>query len=201
MTDQGSREEAPPTETGHPSEPERPTGPDHSAEPGPERPPRRHWLLFAGLAAVIVVVDQVTKAWITANLSLGEIVSLISDLLRITYSANNGAIFGLFRDQALLFALVSLVVLGLIVWFESRTGSSLLITVALGLLLGGAIGNLIDRLSLGYVVDWVDMGIGEWRFYTYNVADAAISTALFLLIVSAILPLLRPAALTRESDA
>lgn len=181
--------------------PDRPTEPDRTTELEPERPPRRHWLLFGGLAAVVVVADQVTKAWITTNLTLGEIVSVIGDLLRITYSANNGAIFGLFRDQALLFAFVSLVVLGLIVWFESRAGSSLLITIALGLLLGGAVGNLIDRLSLGYVVDWVDMGIGDWRFYTYNVADAAISTSLFLLIVSAILPLLRPAALTRESDA
>ena len=164
-------------------------------------PPTRHWLVFAGLTAAIVAVDQAAKAWITGNLSLGEIVPVVGDLLRITYSANNGAIFGLFRDQALLFALVSIVVLGLIVWFESRAGSSLLITIALGLLLGGAIGNLIDRLRLGYVVDWVDMGIGDWRFYTYNVADAAISTALFLLILSAVLPLWRPAAATRGSDA
>ena len=61
-------------------------------------------------------------------------------------------------------------------------------TVALGLLLGGAIGNLIDRLRYGYVVDFVDMGIGEWRFYTYNVADAAITTAIVLLLAMAVFP-------------
>jgi signal peptidase II len=175
-----------------------PAGPATDVTPG--RPTRRHWLLFAGLTAAVVAVDQATKAWITANVSQGEIVPVVGDLLRITYSANNGAIFGLFRDQALIFALVSIGVLGLIVWFEARAGSSLLITVALGLLLGGAIGNLIDRLRLGYVVDWVDMGIGDWRFYTYNVADAAISTALFLLILSAILPLRRPFGQPRGSD-
>jgi signal peptidase II len=61
-------------------------------------------------------------------------------------------------------------------------------TVALGLLLGGAIGNLIDRLTRGYVVDFVDMGIGSWRFYTYNVADAGISTAIVLLLLMAVIP-------------
>jgi signal peptidase II len=59
--------------------------------------------------------------------------------------------------------------------------------VALGLLLGGAIGNLIDRLTLGHVTDWVDMGIGTWRWYTFNVADAAISIALVILIAIALL--------------
>ena len=57
-----------------------------------------------------------------------------------------------------------------------------ILTVALGLLLGGAVGNLIDRLRLGYVIDWVDMGIGDLRFYTFNVADSAISIAIVLLI-------------------
>lgn len=168
---------------------------------GSARAPRAHWLLFIGLAAGIVVVDQLTKAAITANLEPGEVVAVLEDLLRITYSQNNGAIFGLFQDQALLFALISLGVLGLIVWFEWHAGSSLIVSIALGLLLGGAIGNLIDRLRFGYVVDWVDMGIGGWRFYTYNIADAAISTALFLLIVSAILPLGRPAVASRAGDA
>ena len=61
-------------------------------------------------------------------------------------------------------------------------------TIALGLLLGGAIGNLIDRLRYGYVVDFVDMGIGQWRFYTFNVADAAITTAIVLLLAMAVFP-------------
>jgi signal peptidase II len=173
-----------------------------SGQPGASaRPPRAHWLLFIGLAAGIVVIDQLTKAAITANLQPGEVVAVLEDLLRITFSQNNGAIFGLFQDQALLFALISIGVLGLIVWFEGHAGSSLIVSIALGLLLGGAIGNLIDRLRFGYVIDWVDMGIGDWRFYTYNIADAAISTALVLLIVGAILPLGRPAVASRAGDA
>ena len=61
-------------------------------------------------------------------------------------------------------------------------------SIALGFLLGGAIGNLIDRLRLGYVVDFVDIGIGNLRFYTFNVADSAISTAIVLLVAVAVVP-------------
>ena len=61
-------------------------------------------------------------------------------------------------------------------------------TIALGLLLGGAIGNLLDRLRLGYVVDFVDMGIGSLRFYTFNVADAAIRSSILLLLAMALSP-------------
>ena len=79
--------------------------------------------------------------------------------------------FGLFKDQALLFGLVSIGVVGLIVWYHGSSGRNTLLSVALGLLLGGALGNMLDRLRLGYVVDFVDIGIGDLRFYTFNVAD------------------------------
>jgi signal peptidase II len=137
---------------------------------------------------VIAVVDQVVKAWVVANYQVGVPVSIVGDFIRIVPSHNTGALFGLFRDQAPIFALLSLVVIGLIVWYESRAGGSMLVTIALGLLLGGAIGNLGDRLRLGYVVDFVDMGIGTWRWYTFNVADASISTAVLLLLLIALRP-------------
>jgi signal peptidase II len=94
----------------------------------------------------------------------------------------------MFRDQALLFAAMSLLVIGIIVWYQARAGGNLVVTLALGLLLGGAMGNLADRLRLGYVVDFVDLGIGSWRFYTFNVADSAITGAVLLLLVLAIAP-------------
>ena len=79
-------------------------------------------------------------------------------------------------------------VIGLIVGYHARSGRSLFLSVALGFLLGGAIGNLVDRLRLGYVVDFVDIGIGDLRFYTFNVADSAISTAIVLLVAVALVP-------------
>lgn len=166
-----------------------------AADAGPldiraDDPVRPHWLLFAGLAVAVFVVDQVVKAWIVANFEVSVPVDLLGDWLRITITHNSGGLFGMFNGQAAVFALFSLVVIGLIVWYEQRAGRSLLMTVALGLLLGGALGNLADRIRYGYVVDFVDMGIGGWRFYTYNVADASITTSILLLILIALLPAL-----------
>ena len=154
-------------------------------------PRARHWAVFAGLAAGVVVADQLTKAWVVANFVPGEPVDVLGEWLRIWSVANNGALFGLFRDQAVLFAALSIGVMGLIVWFHGRAaaGGGWLATIALGLLLGGAVGNFVDRIRLGYVVDFVDMGFpGGWRFYTWNVADAAITTSILLLLAMAILP-------------
>lgn len=149
---------------------------------------RPRWGLFLGLAGTVVVIDQLTKAWLVANVALDEIVEVVGDWIRLIYTQNSGALFGLFRDQALLFGIVSIGVIALIVWYHGSSGRSTLLSVALGLLLGGALGNLIDRLRLGYVVDFVDIGIGDLRFYTFNVADSAISGAILLLILIAVLP-------------
>ena len=100
----------------------------------------------------------------------------------------SGILFGMLPQSAPAFAIVSLGVTALIVFYHYKAGRGIVTTLALGLLLGGAIGNLLDRLNHGYVIDWVDMGIGTLRFWTYNVADAAISTAIVLLIVMAIVP-------------
>ena len=118
---------------------------------------------------------------------------LAGDYLRLIISHNNGALFGLFQGQAMLFALASFAVIVLIVVYHARTGASLVMSVALGLLLGGAIGNVADRLRYGYVVDFVDAGVGSLRWYTFNVADSAISIALVLLVLVAIRPSLAAA--------
>jgi len=159
------------------------------------RLPRSRWLAFFGLAATIVVADQLLKGWIVPRFEVGVPTPVIGDLVRIWLIHNTGALFGLFRDQAVLFAAGSIGVIALIVWFHPRVAAThgALATIALGLLLGGAIGNLIDRISLGYVIDFVDLGIGELRFYTFNVADAAISVSLLLLIVLAFMPARQPA--------
>jgi len=152
------------------------------------RRPGAHWFVFFGLAAVIVVLDQVTKAILVANLDPGQSVAVIGDWVRLVFSQNSGALFGMFHDQAILFALASIGVVGLIVYFHGQSGRSLYLSIALGLLLGGALGNMIDRVRLGYVVDFVDIGIGSFRWYTFNVADAAISTALVMLFALALVP-------------
>jgi signal peptidase II len=149
---------------------------------------RARWALFVGLAVGVLVVDQIVKSFIAANFEFHRAVEIVGDYLRVAPTQNTGAIFGMFRDQAPIFALLSIGVMGLIVWYESRAGASLLVTLALGLLLGGALGNLTDRLRLGYVLDFMDLGIGDWRWYTFNVADAAISLSIVLLFVAALRP-------------
>jgi len=148
----------------------------------------RRWPLFLGLAAFVVVADQVTKAWLVARLAPGDSVAVLDGWLRLVHSRNTGGLFGLFGGHAEILAIVSLGVIGLIVAYHARAVPSPVLSVTLGLLLGGAIGNLLDRLRLGYVVDFVDAGIGNVRWYTFNVADAAISFALLGLVAIAIWP-------------
>jgi signal peptidase II len=151
------------------------------------RKPAR-WAVFIGVAVGVVVLDQLSKAWLVSSIDPGEAIQVLGDYLRLIFSRNSGALFGIFRDQAIVFGVVSLGVVSLIVWYHGRSGRSLYLSIALGLLLGGALGNLIDRFRLGYVVDWIDMGIGGLRFWTFNVADAAVSTAILLLILMALFP-------------
>jgi signal peptidase II len=158
----------------------------------------RPWLVFGLIGAAVVIADQATKAWVESGFALAAPSAppgspnaptpIVGDLVRIARTWNDGGIFGLFGSSAPILGLASLVVIGIIVWIEATSGvMSPLLTVALGLLIGGAIGNLIDRLRYGHVVDWVDTGLGSLRFYTFNIADSAISIAVVLLIAMSLL--------------
>lgn len=160
-----------------------------SSGPAQNRPA---WFVFIGLAVLVLVVDQLAKAWIVANVATGQIVDVVGDLVRLVYSQNNGALFGLFSSSATLFAIGSLIVLVLIIWYHARTPRNVLLSISLGLLLGGATSNLIDRLRLGYVVDFVDIGLGSLRFFTFNIGDSAITLAILLLLLLAIRSEVRP---------
>jgi signal peptidase II len=154
--------------------------------------------VFGLIGAGVVVADQATKAWVESSFELASPSApggspnaptpVMGDLVRIARTWNDGGVFGLFGDSAMILGLASIAVIGVIVWVEATSGvRSPLLTVALGLLIGGAIGNLIDRLRFGHVIDWVDSGLGALRFYTFNVADAAISVAVVLLLAMSLL--------------
>jgi len=146
------------------------------------------WPVFVGVAAVVLAADQITKAWLTSFLAPGQSVDVVGDLVRLVHGQNAGGLFGLFQGQALPFGLISFVVVGIIVAYHARSGRNPYLSITLGLLLGGALGNLVDRLRLGYVVDFVDAGLGSVRWYTFNVADAAISCAILLLLAASVWP-------------
>jgi signal peptidase II len=155
--------------------------------------------IFLALAAGVVVIDQLAKTWIDASFvsAVPGVPSgqpsgptpVIGELVRISKTYNDGGIFGLFDAAAPILGLLSVAIIAGIAWYEWRHGAAAgpIVTVGLGLLLGGALGNLIDRARFGHVIDYVDVGIGSSRFYAFNVADAAISIGILLLIVAAIL--------------
>jgi signal peptidase II len=146
--------------------------------------------VFALVALAIVVSDQLLKIWIVDNYKPETPSPVIGDWLQVDFIHNAGGLFGVFQNSAGLFALVSLGVVAGIVAFEYRSGwTNWLVTLALALLLGGAIGNFIDRIRLGYVVDFADLGIGTWRWYIFNIADSAVTVSIgALLLISIFAP-------------
>jgi signal peptidase II len=166
-------------------------------ETGPQQ--RRRWALFLGLAGGVIALDQLTKLWVDgafaeASRSIpagqpGGPTEILGDLVRIAKTYNDGAIFGFLEAVAPIMAVLTLLVIVGLLWFEWRHGatSGPLVTVGLGLLLGGAVGNLIDRVRIGHVIDFVDMGIGTTRWYAWNIADAAVFLGILALFAAALL--------------
>lgn len=136
-------------------------------------PRRLAWIAL--VAAVVFVADRVTKAAVAANLEAGETREVLGDVVRITHVRNTGAAFGLLPERTTLLSVLSVVAVALILLYYRRLQSdSALIATTLGLQLGGAFGNLVDRAGQGYVIDFVDVGIGPYRWWAFNVADASI---------------------------
>ena len=141
------------------------------------------------VAAVIVAADQLTKLIIRREFQLFDSVEVIPNLFSLTRIHNTGAAFGLLDTVDLPFktALLALVstgaLAGLAVFAASLPAMHRLARVGVALVVGGAAGNLIDRLWLGYVVDFVDVYWRGWHFWAFNVADAAISVGMALIIL------------------
>ena len=149
--------------------------------------------LFLGVAAAVVVLDQLTKRMAEERLERSGVRSVpfpvLSDYFRFTYVENRGAAFGLLQDQTAFFVLVGVIVIGVIAAsYRYLPRSGFMLHLALGLQLGGAIGNLIDRVRQGYVVDFVDFGYQSNWWPVFNVADSAIVVGVALLALNALSP-------------
>ena len=125
-----------------------------------------------------MTVDQFAKMLVRANLHIHESIPS-AGMFRFTYTTNTGAVFGIFSDQTLIMTIASFVGVGILLFFyHSHSGSGRLVRISLGLLLGGAVGNLVDRVLMGRVTDFID--IGAWPIF--NLADSAIVTGITILI-------------------
>lgn len=143
--------------------------------------------------AFVVIADQLTKAIVAATLSPYEILEVIPGVLNLVYWHNPGAAFGILSTSGstgtiLLTAIsvIALFVIGLLVKTALREGDRLT-TFSLSLIGGGAIGNLIDRLRLGEVIDFLDFYTGQYHWPAFNVADCAITIGVFLTLAGFIL--------------
>lgn len=143
-----------------------------------------------GFAILIVVVDQLTKAWVMGGLDLRDLgrVEVWPPLFNLTWVENRGVSFGLFGDGSArwMLSLFSVVVAGILGWWALKADRRLLVT-AIGLIMGGAIGNVIDRIRFGFVVDFLDFSGTGFFPWVFNVADSAITIGVILLILDSVL--------------
>jgi len=145
------------------------------------------------IALVVFVLDQLVKWIVTGPLGLNHIGDqlVITSFFNFTYTENNGISLGLLNatnpiGRWMLVGLTSVIAIGVAVWIGREKNR--LDQAALGMVLGGALGNILDRVRFGYVVDFADLHIGEWRpFLIFNIGDAAISIAVVILLLRAFL--------------
>jgi signal peptidase II len=143
------------------------------------------FLMLFGVAGVSVALDQWTKWLVRVNIEFGgqwlpEGLTWLSPYARIVYWHNSGAAFGMFQNGNLVFTILAFVVIGAIIYYyPSVDADDWTLKLAMGLQLGGAAGNLIDRLSVGRVTDFISI----WNFPVFNIADASISVGVVVLLL------------------
>jgi len=156
-------------------------------------PRRLPWLL--GLSAFILLLDRLTKTWVTLHIPMGGAIPVIPRVLRITHWTNEGAAFSLFADStspnAVRWALIGFSLLASLAFLIAlvRLGNRItLITVALALIFAGALGNVHDRIAYGSVVDFIEVHIFSYHWPDFNIADSAVVTGACLLLLDSLLP-------------
>lgn len=151
---------------------------------------KRHTIYFFIVAALVVLLDQTTKIYINSSIPIYGSLPVIEGLFNITHVRNTGAAFGLLAGAAPVFrcgfliAVTVAAIFLIIFYLWKRRTEGIFFNFSLSLILGGAVGNLIDRVRLGEVIDFLDFYIGSYHWPAFNVADFAISIGTILLIFS-----------------
>lgn len=144
---------------------------------------KRDLKILIAIAAAVAIIDQITKAVVVEKLFLTESVGVVPGLFNLVHYRNPGAAFSILSSGGTgrtVFLLATSVIALVIIGFVARQAKGVAQGAALGLIAGGAIGNLIDRLRFGYVVDFLDFYIGGYHWPAFNVADSAITIGVFL---------------------
>ncbi len=147
-------------------------------------------MLYYMIALIVFVVDQATKWIVVRNMELGQTIPLIEGVFHFTSHRNRGAAFGILQDQRWFFIVITLLVVGGIIYYLRKLGKdNPRVSLALSLILGGAAGNFLDRLLFGEVVDFLDFTL--INFPIFNIADSAIVIGVGLMIWDTILEMKR----------
>ncbi len=142
------------------------------------------------VSAIMVLADQISKTVVRNTMSLYESISVIPDFFHLTYVTNDGMAFGInFPLGIYVFSAISIIFTGFLFWYLwSIKDDEIVVRTGVALILAGAIGNLIDRIFLGEVVDFLDFMIGNFHWYVFNLADSCVTVGLgFVLYDSLIL--------------
>ena len=139
--------------------------------------------IVAGVIAILIVLDQLVKSYVVQNIALGEIKSWIPNLVSLTYLQNRGAAFSILQDQQLLFAVITLVVVVGAIWYlHKHMEDSFWMVLGLTLIIAGGLGNFIDRVSQGFVVDMFHLDF--INFAIFNVADSYLTVGVIVLLIA-----------------
>lgn len=141
------------------------------------------------VALAVVALDQAVKAWVVAFFAArGTDLVTVLPIFNLVLTWNRGVSFGLFNGggETLLFAVVAAAIVAALVWWLSRAGTRGL-QLAIGLVIGGAVGNIVDRLARGAVVDFLDFHVGTLHWFAFNVADTAICLGVFFIALDGLL--------------
>ena len=138
-------------------------------------------LLFLCIIVGLIAADQLSKLWVSYELNMYQPVIVFGDYLRLVLVHNTGLIWSIPIKSTISYYILPIIGIIFVLYLGLRTESKCS-AIAYGFIISGAIGNLIDRIRLGYVVDFIDMGVKNTRWATYNIADAAIVIGLCLII-------------------
>ena len=139
--------------------------------------------IVAGIIAALIVLDQLVKSYVVQNIALGEVKTWIPNLVSLTYLQNRGAAFSILQDQQLLFAVITLVVVVGAIWYlHKHMEDSFWMVLGLTLIIAGGLGNFIDRISQGFVVDMFHLDF--INFAIFNVADSYLTVGVIILLIA-----------------
>jgi signal peptidase II len=141
-------------------------------------------MIYYALAVLVLIIDQCSKWMVIHNMELGQSIPIIPDFFYFTSIRNNGAAWSMFEGQFIFFFIITVVVLAVVIYYMQKLGRKQpLLGTSLGFIIGGTLGNFVDRLIRGEVVDFIHVYIINYSFPVFNIADSSLFIGVVLLII------------------